>query len=759
MTVRCPKCGRDAADDAVICSGCDFILDSSFLGDDIMDAEADRRVKAKDPSSSSERPPPRSSVSSTPRAPKNRKAPPAKGQGAPHLSRGARASGQESFSEKTFAAPAQDESWAADALILGDLDDAEVASFQASDTGLAQREVTMARMYVGGSIQALLMPDAIPEIAPDLVLDSVRVTPFERHVLELVNGKRPVARIKAKARLKDDDFQTALALLADKGFLQLKGHAKKVKKKPAPPRTPRVPSERTLIAELPSAHELDADDDVASDAGRFGFSEKTGPPPAEHVPREHTLIQPAPRFDDGAGDEEGADADAADADFSEVDRGPLSFADSLISEEDVFASAEEVLAKDAETAAPAAPPLPRAHRRPPLPGEVPAEALAAAEPVQPPEVAAAPDEAAAAAPSIHDEPTSDTHLATSEPPPARPPPLAADANQEVRAAAALEAEAVAFEDLETGLPSPLSVSAGDISLIEVTPPAAGGSRPPSLTTGTLPTPEAALAKRREPTPPAAIDVSDFSDPVARPSPVAAPPPLPGGNIRPPGVPGARVPPARAPRASAPIEPSPVDDKSEEQLAHDSDSGEAAPGAQVSFEMQRKAARIFEQAEKDIAAGNASSAIMNVKLALIYNPAEKRYRQFLQDWERMQAGEPAKASKEELLLEEAQALEQKGEHEEALAVLQKALERAPRNAGLHNRIGVLLATRLKRYKEAAEHVLTAIDLAPGNLAYKNNLGKILAKEESAIHKMPVKKSKKKDKDDDRVIVKKLRPKLF
>ena len=56
--------------------------------------------------------------------------------------------------------------------------------------------------------------------------------------------------------------------------------------------------------------------------------------------------------------------------------------------------------------------------------------------------------------------------------------------------------------------------------------------------------------------------------------------------------------------------------------------------------------------------------------------------------------------------------------------------------------------------------SAIDLAPGNLAYKNNLGKILAKEESAIHKLPIKKSKKDKKDDDdRVIVKKLRPKLF
>src|SRR5690606_16123428 len=210
VVVRCPKCGREADDDAVICAGCDFILDSSFLGDDIMDAEADRRAQTKEPATAAR---------ATAAPAKNKK--------------GKRAKKAASDDERRPGG-GEGGSWAADALILGDLDDDEVASFQASDTGLAQREVTMARMYVGGSIQALLMPDAIPEIAPDVALDSVRITPFERHVLELVNGKRPVARIKTKAQLKDDDFQTALALLADKGFLRLKGRAKKVRKKARP---------------------------------------------------------------------------------------------------------------------------------------------------------------------------------------------------------------------------------------------------------------------------------------------------------------------------------------------------------------------------------------------------------------------------------------------------------------------------------------------------------------------------------------------
>jgi uncharacterized Zn finger protein (UPF0148 family) len=43
--VECPKCGRATEDGAIICPGCDFILDASFLGDDITDDERDRRPR------------------------------------------------------------------------------------------------------------------------------------------------------------------------------------------------------------------------------------------------------------------------------------------------------------------------------------------------------------------------------------------------------------------------------------------------------------------------------------------------------------------------------------------------------------------------------------------------------------------------------------------------------------------------------------------------------------------------------------------
>ena len=46
--MECPKCGRTVEDGAFICPGCEFILDTSFLGDDITDDErAIRKKKTK----------------------------------------------------------------------------------------------------------------------------------------------------------------------------------------------------------------------------------------------------------------------------------------------------------------------------------------------------------------------------------------------------------------------------------------------------------------------------------------------------------------------------------------------------------------------------------------------------------------------------------------------------------------------------------------------------------------------------------------
>src|SRR3954451_24999627 len=131
--MRCPKCGRDVRAGAFICPGCEFIIDTSFLGDDITDDEAGVRVPGIQQTKSGE------------------------------------------FGE--------------DAIILGD-GGGEYSDFSSKDAGGLTREVTQARFYIGGSTAALLHPDAVPEVSPSAVQGSLRMSPFERHVLGFINGKR-----------------------------------------------------------------------------------------------------------------------------------------------------------------------------------------------------------------------------------------------------------------------------------------------------------------------------------------------------------------------------------------------------------------------------------------------------------------------------------------------------------------------------------------------------------------------------------------
>src|SRR5688572_12371817 len=89
--MECPKCGRAVEAGAFICPACEFILDTSFLGDDITDDDRDARLQKQ--------------------------------------KRGDRGS---LFGE--------------DAIILGDGGDGEWSDFSARDAGM-QREVTQARFY------------------------------------------------------------------------------------------------------------------------------------------------------------------------------------------------------------------------------------------------------------------------------------------------------------------------------------------------------------------------------------------------------------------------------------------------------------------------------------------------------------------------------------------------------------------------------------------------------------------------------------
>jgi tetratricopeptide (TPR) repeat protein len=164
--MNCPKCGRKTSNLEKICSWCDYILDTSWI-DEKFKKETTRVVRAAD----------------------------------------------------TMAVTSMSQSiFGEDALIVGQARNG-FSRIEAKDTGLIPQEATRADIYVGKDLLLLLEADAIPaqvESPPDA---AVNLSPYESHVLQWVNGHRPIASIQRKSGLPDDSFQTAVTLLADKGFI------------------------------------------------------------------------------------------------------------------------------------------------------------------------------------------------------------------------------------------------------------------------------------------------------------------------------------------------------------------------------------------------------------------------------------------------------------------------------------------------------------------------------------------------------------
>ena len=111
----------------------------------------------------------------------------------------------------------------ADAVILGNIGD-DTSSFETLDSGFhLKNDLGAARLYVSGRSQAVMSPDAV--IATIDKGEHVRLTPFEKHVLRFIDGKRPVEAIRRQAGLDEAEVKTALANLADKGVVKVVGRA------------------------------------------------------------------------------------------------------------------------------------------------------------------------------------------------------------------------------------------------------------------------------------------------------------------------------------------------------------------------------------------------------------------------------------------------------------------------------------------------------------------------------------------------------
>lgn len=895
----CPKCGRKVDATAFICPGCEYILDTSFLGDDITDDERDRRPPAR------------------PAGDKRRL----------------------DFGE--------------DAIILGN-SDGEWSDFSSRDAGGMTREVTQARFYIGGSTAALLHEDAVPEQVPGVSPAALKLTPFEEHLLQFMNGKRSMGRIQKKSGMEDAEFKASVAMLSDKGVIRLRTVKKKKKGKDGlsrsessrgAPAASALEGERTMVAPTPlepsvprrpalseperssrseSGHsEVTAlknveqkksrlpgmasvrllDDEKIEDGGRveaFGEGERGGnlsnvfarasvppmsratlasavakeaPRPAKEPSRvvEKSAVRGAParptttsalnertpslpaeevesvsllppggdqdfadELDRGGAEADGfergaapgeldtdqrelhkrrtepapsaeldvepdaaldAEADASDRLFDDEVSGPTALG-SLRPVAPVAGAAEdddeeaadqgradagradaERAAQDAEEAAfedewggpTGEPALPAAAAEDEQQDDdedqeldsrvvgtrpmIHEERTAALPPLS--DAPTGPAPARAAADDESDDQGESSFASTSAASPAA-------AREHVAEHAEEHVDEHIDEDAE-GFEVDLRTAALDA---KVEGQSTGPAPPPipELPSDALQPLPSAVHKAPAPVPAAAPPAPAPAPWVPPSSQVAAPPPiaLPGQALTRPAA--SPVAPTRPGVAAPAARPAPASPGPQRPPTVGGGGLTARPSQQskVPFEQARKAEKIFEQAIKDHAEGRLSSARMNVKLAVMYDPSVPAYQEFLAELDRAGAGAKspnASKPRELLLFEQASEKEGKGDYDGAVKLLMEAIETAPRAAALRNRLGVVLSIRLKRHEEALAHLKVAIELEPGNIVYMNNYSKVTAMLDSELEKGPERHKGKKGDGQDKIAIKKMRPKMF
>ena len=783
----CPKCGRSFEKGDAICGGCDFILDTSFLGDGFIDDEESKRFNA------------------------------APGKAEP--------------------SPWSDD-LGGDSLILGNLSD-HVAMFRTNDSGMEDKLRGM-QLYVGSAIQAMLSPHAVPVVQSSALSESVRLNPFERHVLALADGSLPVGGIFQQSGLNREELYTALATLTDKGYLKLRDENTVVASAPSFLADEESDSEAgdanvTLVSEMGdelrklresvSDGENANEDLFAGDSGVFA-DEDSGAElhRVEEAEEGATIAEPAPM------------PSAEDLPSNQAEERALAFADELISEERTNVQEMRPLSRNVGSRSGSGrarrppPPLPKreeAERRH-------AEMAASALPSDPSGgwlvESNPPDESPAASPMISEEldgaratdgarenavasVPEDLHglsvnlssvfdAGPSDAVAAAAPELPEDDDVFASSQSVADEEAAKIEGevFVPAVPVPLAERENEATgLVE----GAFAEEFPSAVATMDSQEEVAPAQDVDEAPAAATDAPSTASPRPDVLPSAssanqAPSelmPLPGAG----GAPGAAAVFDNVFATGAPVEgvrpAARLDNVAEEKSAAPAVVASAQPVAPipvpapapapapsavvtevppsvarkpppanvVSFEYRRKAEKIFEEAEADFAAGRVGSARMNAKLASIYNPHEPRYSETLKRWEEISVAsaspvEPA-ASPNQRLVENAKRAERQGHYEEAVRLLRQALENDPNAAPLLNHLGVILATRLQQYQEASTAIMRAIELNPQNLAYKNNLGKILARQAENDDANGMKGMGGLSRQGGAVMVKNIRPKIF
>lgn len=275
--------------------------------------------------------------------------------------------------------------------------------------------------------------------------------------------------------------------------------------------------------------------------------------------------------------------------------------------------------------------------------------------------------------------------------PQEPPPLFARAPRPL----ALQAPADATP-LPLRLPTPPPREPSPLPLRLPTPPRAASTPPrPSVPT---PPPRASVAPLSS-TPPPRLMPEPERVRVGPRAPVSAPLPRP-----------ATLPPA--PRGSAPAEP-------------------AASGARSSPTALR-AKQLVESAQLEIENLDRIAALMNLKLALAFEPDNLEVRRLIQEVTQETAGtnvDPLRNATAQKNFDAGCAAELKADVETAIRCFEIALKHEE-SPVVMNRLGILLGTKRQAYERADSLLERASALAPSNEVYASNRLRLRARAASA-----------------------------
>ena len=132
--------------------------------------------------------------------------------------------------------------------------------------------------------------------------------------------------------------------------------------------------------------------------------------------------------------------------------------------------------------------------------------------------------------------------------------------------------------------------------------------------------------------------------------------------------------------------------------------------------------LYEMALTDLRGGKKARAHMYAKMAREACPTEPRITALLDNWHRAEQ-HAHEETDDQRLFSEAQRAEDAGDFLRAIGLLRQAIGKNAGAAELHNRLGVILATRLGDHTGASSSLMRAVELEPRNMVYRSNLGKV------------------------------------